>query len=107
WNLGTPTGTQPWPMFHQGPKRQGTAPGTTGCPIVRPPLDFFTLTPCRVADSRQSAFLTYGGPVLVAGEQRTITIPDVPAYIPTWRSACGVPATAKAVALNVTVDSPN
>lgn len=107
WNLDTANGTQPWPMFHQGPKRQGTAPGTTGCPVSRPPSDFYTLTPCRVSDSRQSAFLTYGGPVLVAGEQRTITVPDVPGYIPSWRSACGVPATTKSVALNVTVDTPN
>lgn len=106
WNLGTANGTQPWPMFRQGPKRQGTAPGTTGCPVPKPGLSFYTLTPCRVSDSRQSGFLTYGGPKLVGGEQRTITIQDVPAYIPPWRSACGVPATAKAVALNVTVDAP-
>jgi hypothetical protein len=105
WNLGPAAATQPWPMFRQGPKRQGTAPGTTGCAVPRPPQDFYTLTPCRISDSRQSAFLTYGGPKLVAGEHRTITIPDT-AYIPTWRSTCGVPATAKAVALNVTVDLP-
>lgn len=107
WDLGTPNGTQPWPMFRQGPKRQGTAPSTTGCPVPKPPQDFFTLAPCRVSDSRQSGFLTYGGPKLVAGEHRTITIPDVPPYIPSWRSACGVPAAAKAVALNVTVDFAN
>ncbi|HEX5719794.1 MAG TPA: VCBS repeat-containing protein [Thermoanaerobaculia bacterium] len=107
WNLGTANGTQPWPMFRQGPKRQGTAPGTTGCAVPKPQLDFHTLTPCRISDSRQSGFLTYGGPKLVAGEQRTITIHDVPAHIPSWRSACGVPATAKAVALNVTVDLAN
>jgi outer membrane protein assembly factor BamB len=117
WNLGADTGTQPWPMFRQGPKRQGAAPGTgsISCPLPRPALDFYTLTPCRVADSRQGGFLTYGGPVLVAGEQRTITIPDVPSCpnpptnscIPPWRSLCGVPSTAKAVALNVTVDQPN
>jgi len=107
WNLvGAPAATQPWPMFRQGPQRRGTAPGTTGCPLPKPPLGFYTLTPCRVSDSRQSGFLTYGGPKLVASEQRTITIHDVPAYIPSWRSACGVPATAKAVALNVTVDAP-
>jgi FG-GAP-like repeat/FG-GAP repeat len=106
WNLGTSTGTQPWPMYRQGPQRRGTAPGTTGCPLPNPPLSFYTLTPCRISDSRQSGFLTYGGPSFVAGEQRTITVPDVPGYTPSWRSACGVPATAKAVALNVTVAGP-
>jgi hypothetical protein len=106
WNLGSPTGTQPWPMFRQGPERRGTAPGTSGCPVPKPALSFYTLTPCRVSDSRQAGFLTYGGPKLAGGEQRTITIPDVPGYTPSWRSACGVPATAKAVALNVTVDGP-
>jgi hypothetical protein len=106
WDLGAPTGTQPWPMFKQGPERRGVAPGTTGCAVPKPALSFYTLTPCRVSDSRQSGFLTYGGPKLVGGEQRTITVQDVPAYIPSWRSACGVPATAKAVALNITVDAP-
>ncbi len=105
WNLGTPNGTQPWPMFRQGPQRRGVAPGTTGCPVTKPPLDYFTIIPCRISDSRQSGFLTYGGPKLVADEHRTITVHDVPGFIPGWRSACGVPATAKAVALNVTVDS--
>jgi hypothetical protein len=107
WNLSTANGTQPWPMFHQGPQRRGVAPGTTGCPLPNRPQSYYTLTPCRISDTRQSAFLTYGGPALVAGEQRTITIPDVPAYIPTWRAACGVPATAKSVVINVTVTLSN
>ncbi|MBV8199188.1 MAG: hypothetical protein JOZ15_01060, partial [Acidobacteria bacterium] len=69
-------------------------------------LRFYTLTPCRVSDSRQSGYLTYGGPSLAGGEQRTITIPDVAGYTPSWRSACGVPATAKSVAFNVTITNP-
>lgn len=95
WDLGA-AGALPWPMFRQGPKRTGTAPGTAGCALPRKPLDFFTLPPCRVSDSRQAGNLTYGGPKLVAGEQRTITFHGNP------NMNCGVPAGAKAVVVNVT-----
>ena len=53
------------------------------------PLSYHTLTPCRVADTRPSNFLANG-------EVRPFTVHGV----------CGVPSTAKAVALNVTAVSP-
>lgn len=54
--------------------------------------DFFTATPCRLVDTR-NATGPLGGPQLSAGVARTFTIAAV---------VCGVPATARALALNVT-----
>ena len=58
-------------------------------------LDFHTLTPCRIADTRNEAS-PLGGPALAAGSTRTFPVNGV----------CSVPLTAKAVAVNVTVVSP-
>jgi hypothetical protein len=57
-----------------------------------PTSGFFTLTPCRVADTRNAAG-PQGGPALAANSDRTFNI----------SGQCGVPMTAKAVAANVTV----
>ena len=53
---------------------------------------FYTVQPCRVADTRGSAGL-FGGPSLYGGETRDFPIPSGP---------CGIPATATAYSLNVT-----
>jgi hypothetical protein len=55
-------------------------------------LNFYTLSPCRLLDTR-NAFGPLGGPALASGSQRV-----VPAT-----GTCGIPTTAKALALNVTV----
>lgn len=52
-------------------------------------LDFHTVAPCRVVDTRS-------GSPLLSGDGRTLTL----------TGACGVPATAKAVSINLTVLSP-
>jgi uncharacterized repeat protein (TIGR01451 family) len=58
-------------------------------------LDFHTLTPCRLFDTRNPAS---GGPFpLEAGSIRALA---------PYLSDCGVPATAQAVAVNVTVTEP-
>jgi hypothetical protein len=54
---------------------------------------FVPVTPCRVADTRNPAG-PFGGPTLAAGSTRSFTIPQ---------SGCGIPATAQAYSLNVTV----
>jgi Bacterial Ig domain len=54
-----------------------------------PGLDFHTVAPCRVVDTRS-------GSPLLSGSGRTLTLTGV----------CGVPATAKAVSINLTVLSP-
>ena len=59
------------------------------------PASFFTVTPCRVADTRDPAG-PYGGPALSAGVERTFV----------FAGRCSIPATAKAVSLNVTVTQP-
>lgn len=59
------------------------------------PFDFFTLTPCRVVDTR-SPIGPQGGPKLNANTTRNF--PIVP--------LCGVPSNAAAIAMNVTVVSP-
>jgi len=56
---------------------------------------FYTLSPCRLVDTRNPAG-SRGGPALGAGIPRTFPI----------SGACGVPPTAWAVSLNVTVAQP-
>ena len=65
-----------------------TATGTTSTP-----LSFVPLTPCRVVDTRNTAG-SFGGPALAAAAVREFDLPN---------SACNIPATAVAYALNVTV----
>jgi hypothetical protein len=59
-----------------------------------PALSFYTVTPCRVFDSRDAGL---GGPAaLAAGTDNAIVVGGY----------CGVPTTARAVSLNVTVVAP-
>jgi thermitase len=57
------------------------------------PLRFVPVTPCRIADTR-NANGAFGGPELSGGNTRDFSVPN---------SSCGVPSTAAAYALNVTV----
>ena len=56
-------------------------------------LQFVPVTPCRIADTRSAAG-AFGGPELAAKASRTFDIPQ---------SNCGIPTTAVAYSLNVTV----
>ncbi|HEY6050010.1 MAG TPA: hypothetical protein VIZ58_02100, partial [Thermoanaerobaculia bacterium] len=56
---------------------------------------FYTLSPCRVLDTR-AADGPLGGPPLSAGSDRAVAVSGV----------CGVPASARALAVNVTVTAP-
>src|SRR5713101_4871778 len=62
------------------------------------PFQFFSVTPCRIVDTRNPTGVT-GGPALTAGAPRSFPIDVAPA-------ACGVPSTAKAAVLNVTLVAP-
>jgi len=53
---------------------------------------FFALNPCRVVDTRNPNGVN-GGPALTGGQTRSFSI----------RGNCGVPTSAKAVSLNVTI----
>ncbi len=57
--------------------------------------DFFTLTPCRVLDTR-NAVGPLGGPALVALSDRIFVV----------AGTCGIPVDAKAISLNVAVTQP-
>jgi IPT/TIG domain/Metallo-peptidase family M12 len=57
-----------------------------------PPGKFYTLSPCRLVDTRGAVALL-GGPALAASGRRNFTL----------TSTCGVPTTAKAISVNLTV----
>ncbi len=59
-----------------------------------PAPGFYTVSPCRVIDTRNPTG-AYGGPALAAGD-RTFTL----------TGRCGIPAGAKAVALNLSITLP-
>ena len=66
--------------------------GTFGVPNN---TSFYTLTPCRILDTRDPAG-QWGGPALAAGATRVF---------PIW-GRCSVPTTAKSVSVNMTVTQP-
>jgi hypothetical protein len=58
------------------------------------PLPFIGITPCRIADTRGNGFAgAYGPPALAGGAPRNFPL----------AGQCGIPASAEAVSLNVTV----
>jgi hypothetical protein len=65
---------------------------------IGPPegLSFFTLVPCRVVDTRGNG-APIGGPVLEGQQTRVFAVADI----------CGIPASAKALSINLTVTQPN
>jgi hypothetical protein len=72
-------------------------------PAVTPdptPRRLITLTPCRILDTRLSADQpapgALGGPGIAPGAERIITV----------TGRCGIPATARALAVNVTAANP-
>jgi hypothetical protein len=78
----TPTGTPPTP-----------APTTT--PTPTPQLGFYTVAPCRVADTRDPVG-PFGAPPLQAGAIRNFTM----------TGRCSLPQNATAVSVNITVAGP-
>lgn len=64
--------------------------GTFGVPNN---TSFYTLTPCRILDTRDPAM---GGPALASGATRVFQIAN----------QCNVPPTAKSVSVNITVTQP-
>ena len=69
--------------------------GTMGIEILPTgPLTLFGITPCRIVDTRNAPG-PFGGPALVAGGTRTFDLPSGPCP--------GVPSTAGAYSLNLTI----
>jgi hypothetical protein len=59
------------------------------------PFQYFPLSPCRLVDTRGTTG-TNGGPILGSAATRNVQV----------RGLCGVPTSAKAVSLNVTITQP-
>ncbi len=105
WGGTGPGGTYPNEMVVWG---GFTGPGVWGVntggvysnPALLPPpppsANFYTVTPCRLVDTRNPASPT-GGPALLAGAVRSF---------PVTGGACGLPPTAIAVSVNLTVTQP-
>jgi len=74
-----------------GPASSAVWSFSTGAALA--PLQFVPVTPCRVADTRNAAG-PFGSPTMTAGQTRSFAIPS---------SGCGIPSTAQAYSLNVTV----
>lgn len=79
-------------VFHSGApdQHEDDQDGTTTVfahVVPDPGRDFYTVVPCRLLDTRQN------GPALASGEPRRIAV----------AGSCGIPATARAVAVNATV----
>ncbi len=87
----TPTSTVLPPTLTPTPTRTPTPTPTSG-PMV---AGFYTLTPCRVADTRDAPG-PYGGPALQAGESRSFVM----------AGRCAIPVEADAIAINVIVTQP-
>jgi uncharacterized repeat protein (TIGR01451 family) len=68
----------------------------TSLDVVSPSLQFYTLAPCRAFDTR-NAVGTYGGPALAAKASRVFPV----------AGRCGIPATARALSVNLTVAQPS
>jgi hypothetical protein len=61
-----------------------------------PTAQFYTVTPCRVLDTRATPG-PFGGPALTGNSTRTFSI----------AGQCGIPPTATSVAVNLTVTQPS
>jgi hypothetical protein len=63
--------------------------------VAAPATDFYTLTPCRLIDTR-NAIGPLGGPALVGGTTRSLLVAGI----------CGVPVGATALVVNLTIVQP-
>lgn len=88
----TPTGPSATPTRTRTPTRTPTPVPPTSTPTPFVGQSLYTLSPCRLLDTRR-ANGPLGGPALAAGASRVFVV----------AGQCGIPASAKAVSVNVTV----
>jgi streptogramin lyase len=74
---------------------RGPLHGSSATPSAAGTAGFFTLPPCRIADTRAASGVPLGRPSLSAGATRVFPV----------RRLCGLPDNAIAVSLNITVTS--
>jgi hypothetical protein len=91
--------TTPLPFLVEGaPDPSWMQSITADATVPSKPSNFTTMVPCRVVDTRNPTG-AFGGPAFTAGQIRTFTIPAGPCG--------GIPATATAYSLNITVTNPS
>jgi streptogramin lyase len=78
------------------PATERLAPGSTVSPSAIGGSGFFSLSPCRVLDTRAATGVPLGRPALAGGTTRLLPV----------RRLCGLPDNAIALSLNLTVTSP-
>jgi hypothetical protein len=84
-----------WTYVKDGSASSGMDAGWVDSVRFSPPgVAFYTVSPCRVLDSRETAG-PWGGQPVAAGEERTLTV----------TGACEIPATATALSYNITATS--
>ena len=91
-------GVHSFTLEYPGSAQWASAASTAQALTVEPTtastgLQFIPVTPCRIVDTRWPTG-PFGGPEMAAGTSRSFNIPQ---------SACGIPSTAVAYSLNVTV----
>jgi hypothetical protein len=77
-----------------GPANASVGDGQGQATLTSIGRDFYTVTPCRVVDTRSP---TQGAPALVAGDERVFTVVGL----------CGIPAGASAISVNLAVTAPS
>jgi hypothetical protein len=88
-------GTHPITAQYSGDaNRNASTSNVVNQDIVIPAVSYFTLTPCRVVDTRGGA--PVAGPALGGQTTRSLAL----------AGSCGIPATAKAVSITLTVTQP-
>ncbi len=70
--------------------------GSAGTAAASQGESYYTISPCRLIDTRNSTGADAGAPALVAGQTRVFAI----------SGKCGLPSSAEALTVNVTVTSP-
>ncbi len=90
-------GNNPWPWVDPtGATKLYTLPAKARLITLAVQAKFYTLTPCRLADTRVAPNGPSAGPNLLPSQTRDFPVAGV----------CGVPAAARAVAANVTIVFP-
>lgn len=94
---GEEAGKEPWGRKPSARAEVGKRMQETGRDAaLAPPSVFTPVVPCRIVDTRQGEGKqgAFGPPSIAGGSSRTI---------PVGQSSCGIPATATAYSLNITV----
>jgi YD repeat-containing protein len=89
------TGAISYDLHNTATNAQATATNLVSFMVGSGAISFYTVTPCRIVDTRNPAG-PVGGPALSAGASRVFPMAGY----------CGIPAGATAVSLNVTVVDP-